>query len=281
MMTNQRSPYPKKGRRRRIRYDRVLLVVLPLLILIFLITRCATHSGDSNAPATPTTAPAATDQKETEHTEPTADYSNAIYLSPSNQADKLYADNQAKESDVMREIANQTADLLTAEGYTVVVAGETDSLPNKLAAAETGRFAAYIALHSDAGEDTGTAGYYNSSISGSDTLANSVYNAVAEATPNEDRGVLDGSITTDGHYLYEIGQNTVPCCSISVESHTDASTSQWILQHKSELAQAFATGISSYMTTAKGGIGNGSSIDPAQTQLSTDAGADSGTDGLQ
>ncbi len=126
-MTNQRSPYPKKGRRRRIRYDRVLLVVLPLLILIFLITRCATHSGDSNAPATPTTAPAATDQKETEHTEPTADYSNAIYLSPSNQADKLYVDNQAKESDVMREIANQTADLLTAEGYTVVVAGETDS----------------------------------------------------------------------------------------------------------------------------------------------------------
>ena len=150
-MTNQRSPYPKKGRRRRIRYDRVLLVVLPLLILIFLITRCATHSGDSNAP---TTAPAATDQKETEHTEPTADYSNAIYLSPSNQADKLYADNQTKESDVMREIANQTADLLTAEGYTVVVAGETDSLPNKLAAAETGHFAAYIALHSDAGEDT-------------------------------------------------------------------------------------------------------------------------------
>ena len=40
-MTNQRSPYPKKGRRRRIRYDRVLLVVLPLLILIFLIKRTA------------------------------------------------------------------------------------------------------------------------------------------------------------------------------------------------------------------------------------------------
>lgn len=230
---------------KRARWDRLfgaLIVFVLLIILIVCIAKgCSKDKGEN---VTSTIAPVETQAV----TEAQKDNSKAIFLSPSTQADNLYAcDESVSERDAMFDIAGSVKTLLEADGYTVYMCGETDNVKNKVTRGNELRCGAYVALHSNSGDSTGaesgTECYYNSTITGSQSLAENIYNRVAELTPTEDKGVKNES----QRELYEILNNQYPCCLLEIEYHDTTEHSQWILDNKDSIAKAVKDGIVAYL----------------------------------
>lgn len=241
-MQSDRQPTSRKNAR-RVRYDRILAVLLVLILLIVLLVKCCSSCSSSKEKkkdqATTTTAA-------TEPTTEEQNYSNVVYLSPSNQADNAFTVGDTNEAAECRNIAQKTAAILQQSGLTVIIAGENDSLESKTAMGDNG-LAAYVAIHTNAGTGVGTDCYYNSASEASKALAQAVYDPVAALTPTSDRGLMDGSQNGSDSYQYEIGANKSPCCLIEVEFHDGPNVAQWILDNEDNIANAIATGICNYL----------------------------------
>lgn len=258
-MQSDRQPTSRKNAR-RVRYDRILAVLLILILLIVLLVKCCSSCSSSKnkkASESETTTTAATEPTTEEQ-----NYSNVVYLSPSNQADNEFTVGDTNEAAECRNIAQKTAAILQQSGLTVIVAGENDSLENKTAMGDNG-LAAYVAIHTNAGTGVGTDCYYNSASEASKALAQAVYDPVAALTPTSDRGLMDGSQNGSDSYQYEIGANKSPCCLIEVEFHDGPNVAQWILDNEDNIANAIATGICNYLqvTPAGGTVGGTSAVD--------------------
>ncbi|WP_295218493.1 N-acetylmuramoyl-L-alanine amidase [Ruminococcus sp.] len=258
-MQSDRQPTSRKNTR-RVRYDRLLAVLLILILLIVLLVKCCSSCSSNKKKkqgeaTTPTTAA-------TEPTTEGQDYSNVVYLSPSNQADNEFTVGDTNEAAECRLIAQKTAAILEQSGLTVIIAGETDSLENKTAMGDNG-LAAYVAIHTNAGTGVGTDCFYNSASEASKALAQAVYDPVAALTPTSDRGLMDGSQNGSDSYQYEIGANKSPCCLIEVEFHDGPNVAQWILDNEDNIATAIATGICNYLqvTPAGGTVSGTSAVD--------------------
>lgn len=258
-MQSDRQPTSRKNTR-RVRYDRLLAVLLILILLIVLLVKCCSSCSSNkkkkqDEATTPTTAA-------TEPTTEEQNYSNVVYLSPSNQADNEFTVGDTNEAAECRLIAQKTAAILEQSGLTVIIAGETDSLENKTAMGDNG-LAAYVAIHTNAGTGVGTDCFYNSASEASKALAQAVYDPVAALTPTSDRGLMDGSQNGSDSYQYEIGANKSPCCLIEVEFHDGPNVAQWILDNEDNIANAIATGICNYLqvTPAGGAVGGTSAVD--------------------
>ncbi len=255
----------------RARWDRLLGVLIVLVLLLIVLIAGIKSCGRDK---TPTDAPVQTTTEATEQptTEAPIDYSKAVFLSPSTQLDNVYAcDATITEGAVMIEVAGMVKTLLEAEGYTVIMCGEDDSVKEKVDAGNALGCGAYVALHTNSGGESGngqgTECYYNTNIPGSQQLAECVYNAVAALTPTEDRGVKDQT----QRELYEILNNQYPCCLLEVEFHDLMEQSQWILNNKEPIARAIADGIKAYLNTVTPGY---STITPtSQSVDATEAGA--------
>lgn len=231
---------------KRARWDRLFgaLIVFVLLIILIVCIAKGCSKKDEGGETTSTIAPVETEAV----TEAEPDHSKAIFLSPSTQADNTYAcDETVNERDVMFEIAGTVKTLLEADGYTVFMCGEEDNVKDKVTNGNKLKCGAYVALHSNNGDgsgaESGTECYYNSTIAGSQTLAENIYNRVAELTPTEDKGVKDEA----QRELYEILNNQYPCCLLEIEYHDTAEHSQWILDSKEEIAKAVKDGIEAYL----------------------------------
>lgn len=271
-MQSDRQPNPHRSKGHRVRYDRILAVLLILILIIVLFTKCCTScSKRSKAKdAAQTTTTAASIEPTTEA--PATDYSKTVYLSPSNQADNEFTTGDTNEAAECRVLAEKTAAILEQSGLTVIIAGENDSLQTKTAMGDNG-LAAYVAIHTNAGTGVGTDCYYNSTSEQSKALAQAVYQPVADLTPTADRGLLDGAQSSNDSYLYEIANNQSPCCLIEVEFHDGPNVAQWILDNEDNIATALANGITSYLQVpASGGaVGNTTSTTaPTDGSVSTE-----------
>ncbi len=268
-MQSDRQPNQHHSKGHRVRYDRILAVLLILILIIVLFTKCCTscskRSKANNAAQTTTTVAATEATTETAAT----DYSNTVYLSPSNQVDNKFSTGDTNEAAECRVLAEKTAAILEQSGLTVIIAGENDSLQTKTAVGDNG-LAAYVAIHTNAGTGVGTDCYYNSTSEQSKALAQAVYQPVADLTPTADRGLLDGAQSTNDSYLYEIANNQSPCCLIEVEFHDGPNVSKWILDNEDNIAAALANGITSYLQipTAGGTAGDITSTTTAPTDSS-------------
>ncbi|MBR1529974.1 MAG: N-acetylmuramoyl-L-alanine amidase [Oscillospiraceae bacterium] len=238
--------------RRRARWDRLIGAGAVLFLLIILIISSISSCAKKNkTPAEPVVLE--TDLPETQPTtEEIIDNSKAVFLSPSTQEDNRYAcDSTVSEEDAMWIVARKVKQMLENDGITVYICGEDDSVPAKVKQGNHLKCGAYVAIHSnssgESGTGQGTECFYNTEISGSLALAESVYNRVAEVTPTDDRGLKD-QYQRD---LYEIFNNISPCCLVEVEFHDNLTTSRWILNHTDDLAQAIADGIEAYLENAQ------------------------------
>ncbi|MBQ8010631.1 MAG: N-acetylmuramoyl-L-alanine amidase [Oscillospiraceae bacterium] len=244
----------------RARWDRLLAAAAAVIVLLVIIVSiCRSCGKDDEKEPAGTTSIAETIPPTTE---PPIDYSKAVYLSPSTQYDNLYAcDGTTTEAAAMIELAKKIKDLLEADGYTVFMCGETDSVRDKVTQGNELQCGAYVALHTNSGGESGngqgTECYYNSNMTASRQLAECIYNNVAALTPTEDRGLKDES----SRDLYEIVNNVSACCLLEVEFHDIADLSQWILDHQDETAKAIADGINNYLAIAETSPSSGL-IDP-------------------
>ena len=234
---------------RRARWDRLLAALLVVLIPIILISLLVKSCSKDKKPkqeepvniieTVETTAPT---------TEAPKDYSKAIFLAPSTQEDNLYAcDKTISEETAMFDLARKVKALLEADGYTVLMCEDNDNVKKKVTKGNELGCAAYVALYSNSNLNEvggeGTECYYNSDIPGSQALAENIYNRVAELTPAEDRGLKD----QDQRDLYEIMNNHYPCCYLEVEFHDNATSSQWILDNRDDIAKAVKDGIVAFL----------------------------------
>lgn len=236
---------------RRARWDRLLGALIVLVLLIFLLTFVFKSCG-KNAEETGGDVSSITPVETTPPTEPVkTDNSMAVFLSPSTQEDNVYAcDSTVTEESAMFDLTQSVKALLEADGYTVYVCEEDDNVKAKVTKGNELKCGAYVALHSnaggDSGSDEGTECYYNSAVPGSRELAENVYNRVAELTPTEDRGLKDET----QRELYEILNNQNPCCLLEVEFHDTEAHSQWILDNKENLAKSIKDGIVAFLNAS-------------------------------
>lgn len=264
-------------RNRRVRYDRILMVLIVLILLIILLVKCCAgcaSSGDDANSVTDTQTTTTT----TEATTPSVDYSNVVYLSPSNQTDNLFdaSVGDTNEAEVCRILAQKTAALLEQAGVTTIVAEENASIQEKTAMGDN-NLAAYVAIHTNAGEGVGTDCYYNGNSTTSQQLAQAVYDPVAALTPTDDRGLFDGAQSGSEAYMYEIGENQSPCCLVEVEFHDGPNVAAWILNNEDNIAMAIATGICNYLQVPAptGSV----SVDTSVSSDASALGADTSTSG--
>ena len=235
---------------RRARWDRLIgagaVLFLLIVFIIISINSCAKKAKSETEPVVLETLPLETQPT----TEAIIDNSHAVFLSPSTQEDNRYAcDNTISEEEAMWKITRRTKQLLEDKGITVYICGEDDTVPAKVKQGNHLKCGAYVAIHSnssgESGTGQGTECFYNTEITGSLALAESVYNRVASLTPTDDRGLKDQTQRD----LYEIFNNISPCCLVEVEFHDTVTTSRWILNHTDDLAEAIADGIEAYLDT--------------------------------
>lgn len=236
--------------RRNVRYDRILAILVVIILLLVLLVRCVSScsSGGSSSSSTAGSSTAGTTTS-TEQTTTVSQYANAVYLSPSTQADNTFATGTITEAAYCQDLANAVASLLQASGVTVFVGGSDQSATEKVRMGDND-LGAYVGIQTNQGVGSGTSCYYNGTASysaRSRTLAEDVYNNVAALTTRDDNGLIDGSDSTSDYYEYEIGMNQSPCCIIEVEYHDTATIAQWLQDNESAIANAIASGICAYL----------------------------------
>ncbi len=225
----------RKQSKPRIRFDRIISVITILIISVYVFNQLFKPQSAKEIPAT-------TQEVEEE-------FVPVIYLSPSNQTDNPYATGDVTEADVMREISNIIKRYLEQNGITVYIAESDYTLQEKIDFANDNNVTAHIALHSNAGGDSGygegTECFYSPKVYGSKVLAEYIYNRVCRLTPTEDRGLFDGTEGTT--YLYEVATSKVPNCLLEVEFHDSKEHAQWIIDNKESLGKSIADGIIQYV----------------------------------
>ncbi len=226
---------PKKKKRTRIRYDRILAVTALIFLLIFGIPKMVSCNSKKD------------DKKIVE--EIPEEFIPVIYLSPSNQKDNAYATGNETEASAMREISNVVRKHLEEQGMIVYLASSDDSIQQKVDFSNSNELTAHVAIHSNAGGDSGsgegTECFYNPKIYGSKILAEHIYNRVSRLTPTEDRGMHDG--TEGSSYLFEVAMSKTPNCLIEVEFHDTNNHAKWITENTDAIGKSIADGIIQYV----------------------------------
>ncbi|MBR3631262.1 MAG: N-acetylmuramoyl-L-alanine amidase, partial [Oscillospiraceae bacterium] len=218
-----------------------------LLILILCIARSCSKQKEPEPAATSVIDPVETEPV----TEAKKDNSKAVFLSPSNDAEKVFAcDESVTEKSAMADLADAVRILLETDGYTVYISDPEDNVKDKVTKGNELGCGAYVALHtyeSDVpGSETGPQVTCNDAVTGSRALAENIYNRINELTEEDGNGFIQRE-------RYEIMNNRYPCCSIEIDAHDNYETSQWMLDNKDALAKAIKNGITAYLNAAESG----------------------------
>ncbi len=177
-----------------------------------------------------------------------SEYSDTVYLSPSNQTANLYSYGGTSEGVQMRLIGAVVERILKENDIDVIVADPNMSITNRASEANELGVGMYVAIHSNAGASgRGTEAYYHPDRDGGKELAQSVYNEVARVTPTPDRGIKDGMAAFNGVGYAEIREPKMAATLVEVEFHDKADLAKWIMDNIEALGEAIAEGIMDYM----------------------------------
>lgn len=226
-----------RKKRYRVRYDRILLIVLSPIILVFSIIMIVKNDPDEISE---------TDTKIEE-------FKPVIYLSPSNQIENNYSDGNTTEAETMRAVSKAAAEYLENQDIEVHIAEPKTSLKEKVKFSNENKLTAHVAIHSSTGNRIknmgGTTCYYNSEVEGSKELSEFIYSKVSTLTPTDDHGMSDA--TKGETYQYEIAESSTPSCMIEVEYHDSIRNARWIIENTEEIGKSIAEGIMKYVELAR------------------------------
>ena len=182
-----------------------------------------------------------------------------VYLSPSNQMTNPYTGVDTTEGAQMQLVAAAAEKYLKEMGYEVYIADvntsiKEDAQPNRASEAEQMGADAYVAIHSNAinntnnGESAGGAGgatgFYNGNNNGSKELAQFVYDRLAAFTPTEDNGISDDMLTSKP--FAEVRLPIMANLLLEVEFHDYKPYAEWITQNIDGIGKCIAQGIDDY-----------------------------------
>ncbi|MCM1226488.1 MAG: N-acetylmuramoyl-L-alanine amidase [Clostridium sp.] len=228
--------YDESKGKRKLRYDRIILVAAALLFMVYAAVQLLGKDHETE-----------------DVIEPVKEFTPVIYLSPSNQINNAYAAGNTNEAGIMQRIGKRAKSLLEEKGVTVYISDVETPLQDKIDFSNDNEITAYVAIHSNTGSDTiakeGAICFYDPNKYGSHELAKYIYNKVSALTPNEDRGVMNGAEGSD--YLYEVAEVKAPDCLVEVEFHNEIGNANWIIENTDELGQAVADGIMDYISFAE------------------------------
>lgn len=231
----------KNQRKPNVRYDRLIGAVILFLLFLIVLTWIF---GDKKEKPDQTA-------NETSVSDETTEPPKTVYLSPSNQQDNTYAAGETNEAEAMRNLSLKIKSKLEQNGIIVYEAPEDCTLKEKVASANNLKVDAYVAIHSNDGSEddkgSGTVCFYNPNLSGSKILSEYIYDAVSALTPTADRGIKDGTETSE--YLYEVDKAKSAICFVEVESHTSEDYAKWILDNTDKLAESISSGIIQYLNS--------------------------------
>lgn len=219
----------------KVRYDRLLGAVILFLFFLIVLTWIF---GDKKENPNQTA-------EETSVSDETTEPPKTVYLSPSNQQDNTYAAGDTNEAEAMRNLSLKVKSNLEQKGIIVYEAPEDCTLKEKVASANNLKVDAYVAIHSNDDSGSGALCFYNPNLSGSKILSEHIYDAVSALTPTADRGVKDGTETSE--YLYEVDKAKSAICFVEIESHTSEDYAKWILDNTDKLADSISGGIIQYL----------------------------------
>ncbi len=237
----------KKPVASRLRYDRIAVALVALMLLIVAISLLAGAINNSKEGDTKEVNNGVDLEENAINLAPKVDNSRAVYLSPSNQWDNEYTGVDTTEAEEMRRVAEVAKAYLVEKGMKVYMASEDVTLVEKVELANDLGVGMYVSIHSNAGdgEGEGTECYYNPDIKNSQSLASYVYNKVSAVTPTDDRGLIDVLETE----LYEIQNTEMPACLLEVEFHDIDEHAQWIVDNTDALGKAIGEAIMEYYNT--------------------------------
>lgn len=158
-----------------------------------------------------------------------------IFISPSTQEHNAYAGG-GNEEQYMRVIAWKVTELLAAAGHTVKLGGEVSAGTN---AGDANTWGAewYVACHSNAGGGHGTECWFYPGSTRGAALANSIYDHVAPASNEPDRGVKSSA-----KYI-ELYKPNAPACIVEVAFHDCLAEANEIRNEPDKFAVAIAKGV--------------------------------------
>lgn len=237
----------KKPVASRLRYDRVAVALVALILVIVAISLLAGALKNSKDGDAEEANNGVNSGENALNLAPKVDNSRAVYLSPSNQWDNEYTGVDTTEAEEMRRVAEVAKAYLVERGIKVYMASEDVTLVEKVELANDLGVGMYVSIHSNAGDalGEGTECFYNPDIKNSQNLASYVYNKVSAVTPTDDRGLIDVLETE----LYEIQNTEMAACLVEVEFHDIDEHAEWIVDNTDTLGKAIGEAIVEYYNT--------------------------------
>lgn len=164
-----------------------------------------------------------------------------VYVSPSDQTANAYAAGNTYEAMQCREIAKLLVKALTRcgiEARTNVVA----SMASRVAEGNAWGADLYVCLHTNAynGKVSGTRMFVYSLTGEGYKAAKHIFDVLAPLTPGKSESI------TARATLYEVKYTEAPCVYIEVDFHDVPDVAIWIIEHKTEIAEAICKGICAY-----------------------------------
>ncbi len=172
-----------------------------------------------------------------------------VYLSPSNQMTNPYTGVDTNEGAQMQAVAKLLKPKLEAMGFIVYIGDVKTPLIDRATEAERLGADIYVAIHSNAtgGKNNGSwqgSLVFHSNNDGSKELAEYVSQHLSALTPTKDSGIVNDGYSERPYK--EILHPQMTNVLVEVEFHDYPDYAKWIVNHKSELATAFADAILDY-----------------------------------
>ncbi len=161
-----------------------------------------------------------------------------IYISPSNQDGNMYAYGNTSEMIQCNRIADATKIALERCGFTVKKAPANQSMYTTVAESNSWNADLHLCIHTNAGGGNGTMCMVYSKNDGSMKYAVPIYNAVQAVTP----GTYDYGIK-EYPQLVELNSTSAMAVYTEVDFHDNPSIAKWIIEHPTEIGEAFAKGV--------------------------------------
>lgn len=171
-----------------------------------------------------------------------------IYLSPSDQADNVYACGGTTEAEQCRKIANACEVALKRCGFDVKN-GQSGSYVDRTNESNAWNADLHLCIHTNAfnGKTDGLRMFYYNEGGPSYKACKSIYDVLVKIVPGT------SSNMRANQELYEMYYTNCASVYCEVSFHDVYSTSQWIVSHTNEIANAIVKGICNYFGVSYNG----------------------------
>lgn len=191
--------------------------------------------------------------------------SKRVYLSPSDQRSNRYAWGDTTEDVQCGRIAAACQTALQRSGVEVLV-GQYDTMARRCAASDKFGADLHVPIHTNAfnGKVSGTRLFCYSRPGKGYDACKAIFDALAPLTPGTSENIQVNA------KLYEVQAPNAPTAYVECEFHDSEQTARWIVEHTTQIGEAIARGICTYLGVSY--AAGTSASEPAPSQSSDKSG---------